>query len=169
MRWLNKLSDVVNTVAEYFCAIALGVMSIVVFAQVVFRLTSGSLPWSEELARYLMIYMVYVGTSIGIKRNSHIAVEVIMDRCPAKAQKVVEVLVDLLMMAAFGILCYYGMKIVNITMMQKSPAMQIKMGYIYLSMVLGGALMLLHCLNNMINTITGYKPEVKKVEGECAE
>ena len=169
MRWLNMLSDVVNTVAEYFCAIALGVMSIVVFAQVVFRLTSGSLPWSEELARYLMIYMVYVGTSIGIKRNSHIAVEVIMDRCPAKAQKVVEVLVDLLMMAAFGILCYYGMKIVNITMMQKSPAMQIKMGYIYLSMVLGGALMLLHCLNNMINTITGYKPEVKKVEGECAE
>ena len=169
MSWLNKLSDVVNTVAEYFCAIALGVMSIVVFAQVVFRLTSGSLPWSEELARYLMIYMVYVGTSIGIKRNSHIAVEVIMDRSPAKAQKVVEVLVDQLMMAAFGILCYYGMKIVNITMMQKSPAMQIKMGYIYLSMVLGGALMLLHCLNNMINTITGYKPEVKKVEGECAE
>ena len=64
MRWLNKLSDGVNTVAEYFCAIALGIMSIVVFAQVVFRLTSGSLPWSEELARYLMIYMVYVGTFV---------------------------------------------------------------------------------------------------------
>lgn len=169
MRWLNKLSDVVNTVAEYFCAIALGIMSVVVFAQVIFRLTAGSLPWSEELARYLMIYMVYVGTSIGIKRGTHIAVEVIMDRCPPSLQKVVEILVDLMMIAAFVILCYYGMKIVNITMMQKSPAMQIKMGYVYMSMVLGGALMLLHCVNNMINTITGYKPEVKKVEGECAE
>ena len=169
MRWLNKVSDVVNTVAEYFCAIALGVMSIVVFIQVVFRLTAGSLPWSEELARYLMIYMVYVGTSIGVKRCSHIAVEVIMDRCPPTVQKVVELLVDLLMIAAFVILCVYGMKIVDITMMQKSPAMQIKMGYVYMSMVLGGALMLLHCVNNMINTITGYKPEVKKVEGECAE
>ena len=169
MRWLNKLSDVVNTVAEYFCAIALGIMSVVVFAQVIFRLTAGSLPWSEELARYLMIYMVYVGTSIGIKRGTHIAVEVIMDRCPPSLQKVVEILVDLMMIAAFVILCYYGMKIVNIPMMQKSPAMQIKMGYVYMSMVLGGALMLLHCVNNMINTITGYKPEVKKVEGECAE
>lgn len=169
MRWLNKVSDVVNTVAEYFCAIALGVMSIVVFAQVIFRLTSGSLPWSEELARYLMIYMVYVGTSIGVKKSSHIAVEVVMDRCPAKVQKVVEILVYLLMMAAFVILCYYGLKIVDITMMQKSPAMQIKMGYVYMSMVLGGALMLLHCVNNMINSLTGYKPEVKKVEGECAE
>ena len=158
-----------NTVAEYFCAIALGIMSVVVFAQVIFRLTAGSLPWSEELARYLMIYMVYVGTSIGIKRGTHIAVEVIMDRCPPSLQKVVEILVDLMMIAAFVILCYYGMKIVNITMMQKSPAMQIKMGYVYMSMVLGGALMLLHCVNNMINTITGYKPEVKKVEGECAE
>ena len=34
---------------------------------------------------------------------------------------------------------------------------------------LGGALMMLHCVNNAINAITGYKPEVKKVEGECAE
>ena len=169
MRWLNKLSDVVNTIAEYFCAIALGIMSIVVFAQVAFRLTSGSLPWSEELARYLMIYMVYVGTSIGVKRNSHIAVEVVMDRCPAKVQKVVEILVYLLMMVAFVILCRYGFKIVLITMKQKSPAMQIKMGYVYISMVLGGALMMLHCVNNMINSFTGYKPEVKKVEGECAE
>lgn len=169
MRWLNKVSDAVNTVAEYFCAIALGVMSVVVFAQVLFRLTSGSLPWSEELARYLMIYMVYVGTSIGVKKGSHIAVEVVMDRCPKKVQKVVEVLVTLLMIAAFVILCYYGMKIVNITMMQKSPAMQIKMGYVYMSMVLGGALMLLHSVNNIINTITGYKPEAKNVEGACEE
>lgn len=165
MRWLNRLSDVVNTVAEYFCAIALGVMSVVVFAQVIFRLTAGSLPWSEELARYLMIYMVYVGTSIGVKRGTHIAVEVIMDRCPPTVQKIVEILVDLLMIAAFAILCYYGMKIVTLTMVQKSPAMQIKMGYVYLSMVIGGALMLLHCVNNLVNTITGYKPE--QVEGAC--
>ena len=116
-----------------------------------------------------MIYMVYVGTSIGVKKNSHIAVEVVMDRCPAKVQKVVEILVYLLMMVAFVIMCRYGMKIVDIAMKQKSPAMQIKMGYVYLSMVTGGALMLLHCVNNTINAITGYKPEVKKVEGECAE
>lgn len=167
MRWLNRLSDVVNTVAEYFCAIALGIMSVVVFAQVIFRLTAGSLPWSEELARYLMIYMVYVGTSIGVKRGTHIAVEVIMDRCPPTVQKIVEILVDLMMIAAFVILCYYGMKIVTLTMVQKSPAMQIKMGYVYLSMVVGGALMLLHCINNLVNTITGYKPE--QLEGECAE
>lgn len=167
MRWLNRLSDVVNTVAEYFCAIALGIMSVVVFAQVIFRLTAGSLPWSEELARYLMIYMVYVGTSIGVKRGTHIAVEVIMDRCPATVQKIVEILVDLMMIAAFVILCYYGMKIVTLTMVQKSPAMQIKMGYVYLSMVVGGALMLLHCVNNLVNTITGYKPE--QLEGGCAE
>ena len=72
----------------------------------------------------------------------------------------------MLMMVGIAILCYYGMKIVTLTMMQKSPAMRIKMGYVYFSMVLGGALMLLHCLNNMINTITGYKPEQK---GEIAQ
>ena len=166
MRWLNKLSDIVNAIAEYFVAICLGAMSVVVFAQVVFRLTAGSLPWSEELARYLMIYAVYVGASIGVKKCTHISVEFVMSRCPSGAQNAVEIIVDILMMVAFVILCYYGMKIVTLTMMQKSPAMRIKMGYVYFSMVLGGALMLLHCLNNMINTITGYKSEEK---GESVE
>ena len=161
MRWLNKLSDGVNTVAEYFVALCLGLMSVVVFAQVVLRQTTGSLLWSEELARYLMIYMVYIGSSIGVKYGTHIAVEFVMGRCPAGVQKVVAVIVDLLMLAAFAILCYYGMKIVTLTMMQKSPAMRVKMGYVYFSMVLGGVLMFLHCLNNMINTITGYKSEEK--------
>ena len=91
MRGLNKLSDVVNTAAEYFCVIALGIMSVVVFAQVVFHLPPGSLPWSEELARYLMVYMVYIGTITGVKRCSRIVAEVIMDRCPLRTHRPVPV------------------------------------------------------------------------------
>ena len=166
MRMLNKLSKTINGAAEWFIAICLGVMSVVVFAQVVCRLVAGSLPWSEELSRYLMIYMVYIGTAVGIHKGNHIAVEFVMGLCPEKVQKLVEILMDILMMVAFVILCYYGMKIVNITMMQKSPAMQIKMGYVYFSMVLGGALMFFDAFVDMLNAITGYKPEEK---GEIAE
>ena len=166
MRMLNKLSKGLNGAAEWFIAICLGVMSVVVFAQVVCRLTSGSLPWSEELARYLMIYMVYVGTAVGIHKGNHIAVEFVMSLCPEKVQKFVDILMNILMMVAFAVLVYYGSKIVTITMMQKSPAMQIKMGYVYFSMVLGGVFMFFDAFVNVLNAITGYKPEEK---GEIAE
>ena len=63
------------------------------------------------------------------------------------------------MIVCFGIVCYYGMKLVGVTMMQKSPAMQIKMGYVYFALVLGGVLMLLHSINEIVNVLTGYEPE----------
>ena len=75
MRVLNILSDVVNFLVEHVIAILMGLMTIVVFLQVVFRLISGSLPWSEELARYMMIFMVYLGASVGVKKKNHIAIE----------------------------------------------------------------------------------------------
>ena len=150
---LNKISDVVNTIVEYVVAILMGLMTIVVFVQVLFRIFSGSLPWSEEAARYMMIYLVYLGASVGVKYGNHIAVEFIATILPKKGQDVLEVIVDLLSLFCFGVIIVYGMKIVDVTMMQRSPAMQLPMGYIYFSLVLGGALMFLQGLIDMIKTI----------------
>ena len=132
---LNKLSDIVNTLVEYVVAILMGLMTIVVFVQVIFRLAAGSLPWSEELARYMMIYLVYLGASVGV------------------------------MLLCFAVIIYYGFKVVNVTMMQKSPAMQLKMGYIYFSLVLGGGLMFLQGTIDLIKTIA----RIAGKEGACEQ
>ena len=154
---LNKLSDIVNTLVEYVVAILMGLMTIVVFVQVIFRLAAGSLPWSEELARYMMIYLVYLGASVGVKYGNHIAVEFLSN--------ILEVLVDLLMLLCFAVIIYYGFKVVNVTMMQKSPAMQLKMGYIYFSLVLGGGLMFLQGTIDLIKTIA----RIAGKEGACEQ
>ena len=150
---LNKLSDIVNTLVEYVVAILMGLMTIVVFVQVIFRLAAGSLPWSEELARYMMIYLVYLGASVGVQSG------------PKKGQDILEGLVDLLMLLCFAVIIYYGFKVVNVTMMQKSPAMQLKMGYIYFSLVLGGGLMFLQGTIDLIKTIA----RIAGKEGACEQ
>ena len=59
MKWIKKLAD---NFEGYCCAVMLAVMSVVVFMQVVFRfLIKSSLPWSEELSRYLLVYITYFG------------------------------------------------------------------------------------------------------------
>lgn len=162
---LNKISDAVNTVVEYVVAILMGLMTIIVFVQVLFRLFAGSLPWSEEMARYMMIYLVYLGASVGVKYGNHIAVEFIATVLPKKAQDVLEVVVDLLMLFCFCVIMVYGMKVVDITMMQRSPAMQLPMGLIYFSLVLGSALMFLQGLIDMIKTIARMAGK----KGACEE
>ena len=162
---LNKISDVVNTLVEYIVAILMGLMVIVVFVQVLFRLFAGSLPWSEELARYMMIYLVYLGASVGVKYGNHIAVEFLATILPKKGQDVLEIIVDILCLACFVVIVIFGWKLVGVTMMQRSPAMQLPMGTIYFALVLGAALMFVQGLIDMIKTIV----RVASGKGACEE
>lgn len=159
MKVLEKFTDWVNAAAEYFSAVALGLMTVIVFIQVLSRLFAGSIRWSEELARYLMIYMVYVGTSVGVKNGSHIAVDFAASLLPPSARRALDIIGDLLMILCFAVMCFFGQKLVSVTMMQRSPAMQIRMGYVYFAMVAGGALMLLHCVSHLIRTLLGSAEE----------
>ena len=150
MQWLQKISDALNKFAVVFLGIALAVMTAVVFAQVVFRKIGASLPWSEEFARYTMIFLTYIGASIGVKYKFHISVEAVVGILPKKLQDIAEVLIDILLMVTFYILIRYGIKVVGITLNQQSPAMKIKMGYMYSALVIGGIFMAIHTLNNLV-------------------
>ncbi len=153
MQVLNKFSDLINFLVENVVAILMGLMTIVVFLQVVFRVTSGSLPWSEELARYMMIYMVYMGASVGVKKSNHIAVEFLVGLLPGKGRTIADIVADILMLICFVIIIYFGLKVVKVTMMQKSPVLRVKMGYVYFSLVLGGILMCLQTVVNLVNSL----------------
>ena len=169
MRALNRISDITNIIVEHLVAILMGVMTVVVFMQVIFRLIAGSLPWSEELSRYVMIYMVYVGASAGVKHGTHIAIEFVVGLLPEKKKYIAEIIADILMLISFAIIIYFGIRVVKVTMMQKSPVLRLKMGYIYFALVLGGILMFFQGMVNLIGRVyalTTGKP-MEKSEPEA--
>jgi TRAP-type C4-dicarboxylate transport system permease small subunit len=152
MKFLHKLSNVLESVTLWFIALALAAMTVVVFAQVVAREISASLPWSEELSRYLMIYLTYLGVSVGVKRKSHIAVEFVTGKFPVKVQNTIEAATNIVCILCCAIIVIYGVQLVDITMMQKSPALRIPMGIAYFSLVLGGSLMIIQFIVNTLDT-----------------
>ncbi len=153
MKVLHKFSNALESATLWIIAAALAVMTVVVFAQVVFRELSASLPWSEELARYLMVYLTYLGISVGVKRKSHIAVEAVTRKFPLKVQNAVEIITNIACIVCCVIIVLYGIQLVNITMMQKSPALRMPMGIAYFSLVLGGILMIIQFLINTLDTL----------------
>ncbi len=157
MKLLQKISDILESATLWIIAVALAIMTVVVFAQVVFRELSASLPWSEELARYLMIYLTYLGVSVGVKRKSHIVIEFLVDKFPLKVRSAIEIVTNAACIFCCGIIVYYGVQLVSLTMMQKSPAMQIPIGIAYFSLVLGGFLMITHFLINTIALFTNFR------------
>jgi len=67
----------------------------------------------EEAARYLMIWMALLAVSCGISRREHIGVELVFDRFPAGVQRVLLAVLDLIALAFFALLLFYGLGMVD--------------------------------------------------------
>jgi TRAP-type C4-dicarboxylate transport system permease small subunit len=110
--------------------------------QVFFRYVIGfSLIWSEEAARFLFVYLVFIGAAIGIRRGTHIGVDLLVQALPSGARRGVRLFSDLLVLAFSLVLLWLGARIAAATMAQVSAAMGLPMGSIYAALALGGALM----------------------------
>jgi hypothetical protein len=80
-RWLDNIE-------EYILLVLFPLMVIVVFVATCVRyLTVMSLPWAEEVARYSMVWIAYIGASLGIKRNAHLGVEAVLLLLPQGTRK----------------------------------------------------------------------------------
>ena len=58
---------------KVLCSALLGISCIVLFLQIVFRVAGSPLPWSEELGRYMFIWLIYIGSSAAIREASYFA------------------------------------------------------------------------------------------------
>lgn len=151
MSFFKNLLQKINSFVEYIVCVLLAVMVVVVFLQVIFRFViHSSLPWSEELSRYLMVWIVFLGASIGVNKKSHIGVEALVILLPAVVQKWAAALVSALCCVFFAFMIQYGGLILRVVANQLSPAMEISMAVPYSALLAGGALMFAHCFYQML-------------------
>jgi TRAP-type C4-dicarboxylate transport system permease small subunit len=132
-------------------------MVVIVFAQVIFRFVlRASLPWSEEAARYIMVWISMLGAGIGIRRKGHIGVEAVVMLLPVAFKKAAAALTAAIASGFFGGVVVYGVKICGVVAAQESPAMEISMAAPYSSLVVGGFLMLLYSLEELLNLMVSF-------------
>ncbi|MFZ4289014.1 TRAP transporter small permease [Variovorax sp. HJSM1_2] len=125
----------------------LAAMSVIIFTNVALRyLTDSSLEWAEEVARYLMIWLTFLGAGPVLRYGGHIAVENLQDALPRKGGIALRILVAGLLLSFFGFMVWYGWLYMQRTMFQMTPVTQIPFAYVYSAMVLGGVLLIAHFL-----------------------
>jgi TRAP-type C4-dicarboxylate transport system permease small subunit len=114
-------------------------------AQVFFRyVLNASLVWSEELARYLFVWIVFLASPLGIHRGIHIGVDLVITHLPSKWRRATMVFTCLFILIFLNFLVVLGLRVVKMNMTQTSIAMEIPMGYIYLAIPVGAFLMILY-------------------------
>ncbi len=113
---VDEAVDLSHTPLEAWAALALfWALGGVVFTQFFTRYAlNNSASWTEEIARYLLIGVVFVGAAIGVAKNNHIQVDLLYRYLPARAGRVLALLVDVLRSAFFA-----SMTLFTVQMMQK--------------------------------------------------
>jgi C4-dicarboxylate transporter DctQ subunit len=133
--------------SESLMYLLLAVMVVTTFLQVFFRyVIFHSLPWSEELSRYALVWLTFIGASCGIKRGIHVAVEALTQALPPRARRLLCQLTCLLITFLGAVLIIYGLKLALVNLGQLSPSLHIPIGIIYLALPVGGLLMAVHAL-----------------------
>ena len=143
--FVDGLSRRCNALVEQ-ALFALGAaMVVVVAAQVFFRYgLNQSLFWSEELARYILVWLTFLGASVAYRRNVHPRIDLFSSRLGAPAARVMRIAAHLVATAFFGLLVVYGAQFAHFVRLQISPALQLPKWTVMLVLPLSGLLLMLH-------------------------
>ena len=124
----------------------LAAMAMMVFANVVLRfLTDHSILWVEEVSRYLMIWLTFLGAGVVLRYGGHIGIDTLQDKLPEHAAWI-RAVIFVLMLAFFVAMVWLGVKYASLTWGQTTPVLQIPVGAVYLAMPIGFALLIVHLL-----------------------
>jgi len=142
-----KFTEYVNKISIFLVFLALAIMTLVIFWQVIARfLLGGAFAWGEELSRFLMIFMVIVGAAVALRTNSLISVDILLERATGKFKKTLIVVIHIATIVFCIVVIYYGTLLAQNFSIQKAPSLQVSMSYIYMFLPLGATLMILNSI-----------------------
>ena len=137
-RLLNKAVTFFCIMEDTFLVTCFLFMAAALFLQVCFRyLMNSPLIWSEEFARYLLVWITFFGINYGIRREKHIKLDFFYGLFPAKLQKITNLVTNVIILVS---VIYFYKSAVTFTQAQfriASSAMQIPMGLVYVSIPIG--------------------------------
>lgn len=135
----------------------------VTFAQVLTRyVTSDPIIWSEEVARYLFVWITLIGAAAGVRVHAHFGLDILRRYAPPLRTALGAI--TMLIVAGFLVLLLYtGILETRQAALQISPALQVRMHWAYLALPVGAALALWHVLAHWLRTGLGAHP-LDKVE-----
>jgi TRAP-type C4-dicarboxylate transport system permease small subunit len=141
VRFLNKGTEVLTI-------LLLSIMVLLIFWQICSRvLFHTSFSWTEELARYLMVWVAFLGAGFAFQYGAHISIESFVKRFSPKYKKIFQTLIAIVCILFFSVLIIYGLELVTDSMTQTSTALKIPMGFVFLAIPISGVLQILNVID----------------------
>lgn len=162
---------VLEKALEVVTGVLVAGMTLIVFANVIARyFLSASIGWSEEVSRFLFIWVALLGSVLAFMRSEHLGLDILVKALPARLGKGLQILADALVLVALGFVVWGGVEMTADSFASGwvSSAVPIAYGWVYLVVPISAALMLLLGLARLVADIRGGPPQpAGSGEGAC--
>jgi len=149
---MDKLLNIVRKSLYWISVTSMMVMLVIIFFQVVTRYLFGhSFEWSEEIARFLFVWVVFLGSALIMGESGHLAVRMLPEHFKDRTFGfVLEIFINFCSYAFILMLIIQGSKMTSTMTFQTAPALGISMSWIYAIIPASGILMLLYLVKDTI-------------------
>lgn len=163
LKWLD------DNIEKALGSVLLAIATIIIALQIIFRWTSIlPLDWTEEIARYLFVWIIYIGVAYGVKQRAHISVEILTVFAKPRGKFILAMISNVLFFIFALVISYHGILLLGkITKFwQTSPAVKVPMVIPYSSYVLGFILVMVRLIQDSILRIKEEKLRILSLKEE---
>jgi TRAP-type C4-dicarboxylate transport system permease small subunit len=129
-------------------------MTLIILIQIFFRFVIyRPVPWSEEAARYLMIWLGMLGSVVALRKGRHIGVTALVDALPARISGILSHVVRLSMIGFMGVIAWVGLGLAIFNYSELSAAMEITMTIPYMAIPVGAAMMIVDLVADLLQEL----------------
>lgn len=163
---MKKLLKILDKTEDAVLIAMFATMVGFIFFQVIMRFVfNNSSSWSEELGKFLFVWISWLGISIGHRKREHITITMVLDKLPVKAKNIVGILNELILIAICGVTLYYAVYLMGIQWKVPYAGIKISTSWGYLSLVLGCGLFIIRALVHIVEDVQAIKNPQSSIEG----
>jgi TRAP-type C4-dicarboxylate transport system permease small subunit len=161
---LSKVKKYLDKTLEALVTVSMGVLVADVVWQVFTRyVLKNPSSWTEELATFLMIWVGLLGSSVALNRGAHLGIDYLVTKLSPRKSLCVALFVFAVVTAfSLFVMVVGGSQLVYRTLVTKqvSPALGLKMGYVYLAIPISGFFLVVYSIELFIETLKKFfKPD----------
>lgn len=154
---LTRIRSAVDRVVEWSLIAIVAIMTLNVLWQVFTRfILKTPSSYTEELARYLLVWLGLLGAAYAVGRKAHLAIDLLPMALKGRKRLVLELFIQsTVLLFAAAVVLYGGIELVGLTftLKQLSAALQVSLGYVYLVLPISGGLMVFYAVTYIVEAL----------------
>lgn len=166
---LQRIERALDAAIQPIVFLGMAALIGVITLQIVSRVFFTAVGWTEEVARFLLVWITFLGATLAFQRGRHIAVTFVVDALPARLAQLARIAAVLVALGFMLALMVIGYRYMQMQSFQRSASLRLSMTYIYAVIPLSAAIMAWYALVDVVELIAKGPQAVDTGSGNAEE